>query len=266
MIHRSFRGVAFAAVTLLAVAGPGIAGTGPKSFISITSPTDGTALNQAFVDVTVEFSASTDGKGAGGNVKVIQLLANQQLLATFHNPPQVKSGTHTFSQVDLSAFLGQNVALVARAFQGNVNGDQSSDSGTVNVAVQAQPATLGMSKASCTHDSADANKINFTWTVAWKNQSTQFTGTVTVTAIWTTSDGAGLGSSLDLASTNIVGGGAAQPSDTFAGSGSVTRAQAPQNAGGVRFKITITNAKTVGNVVITPDPASATTDVCFFGS
>jgi hypothetical protein len=45
-----------------------------------------------------------------------------------------------------------------------------------------------------------------------------------------------------------------------------TRAQAPQNTGGARYKITITNAKTVNNVLIPPDPASATTDVCFFGS
>jgi hypothetical protein len=267
MTNRSFRWMALAAMISLVVAGTGSASSQGKSSVAITSPTDGTALNQSSVDVTVAFSASTGGNGAGGNVKVIQLLANQQLLATFNNPPQIKSGTHTFTQVDLSAFIGQTVALVARAFQGNEHGGNSTDSETVNIAVEPQQKpTLGMTKASCMRDSTDANKLNFTWTVAWTNQTTQFTAKVTVTALWTTADGALLGSSLDLPSTNIVGGGAALPTDTFSGSGSVTRAQAPQNAGGAQFKITITNAKTVTNVAITPDPASATTDVCIFGS
>jgi hypothetical protein len=130
---------------------------------------------------------------------------------------------------------------------------------------QAKP-TLGVSAASCMMDSSDPNKINLTWTVSWTNQNDQFSAKVTVTALWTTAQGALLGSSLDLAPSNLVGGGAAKPTNDFPGTGSVTRAQAPQGAGGAQFKITITNAKTVNNVAITPDPASATTDVCTFGS
>jgi hypothetical protein len=266
MTNRTFHRMVLAAMISLAVAGSGIASSQGKSSVAITSPTDGTALNQSSVDVTVAFSASTGGNGAGGNVKVIQLLANQQLLATFNNPPQIKSGTHTFTQVDLSAFVGQAVALVARAFQGNANNNNFTDSPVVNVSVEVAPATLGVSKASCMRDGSDANKVNFSWTVVWANQTTQFNATVNVTAVWTTSDGALLGSSTNLPSSKIVGGGTAQPSDSFSGSGSVTRAQGPQNTGGVIIRITITDAKTVTNVEIKPDPASATTDACIFGS
>jgi hypothetical protein len=125
--------------------------------------------------------------------------------------------------------------------------------------------TLGISSASCTRDSSDPNKVNFTWTVSWMNQTKQFTATVAVEAQWTTSDGTLLGATMDLPSTNIVGGGHAKPTSDITGTGSVTPPATPANVGGVIFKVTLKNALEKKKEVPV-DPASATTDFCRFGS
>ncbi len=104
--------------------------------VSITSPQSGAAISQAKIDVTVAFSTDPSGKG-GGNVSSIEVLVNGAVVATFDNPPQIKSGTHTFAAVDLSSYLksGNNVTLVARAFHGNVKAGQYADSAPVVLVV-----------------------------------------------------------------------------------------------------------------------------------
>lgn len=258
---RSSLRVVLAGLMMLFVAGPGIASSQDKSAVAITSPTDGSALNQAAVDVTVSFSASTGGKGAGGNVKVIQLLVNQQVVATFNNPPQVKSGTHTFPQVDLSAFIGQTVALIARAFQGNTNGDNSTDSTTVNVAVepQQQPPTLGISVVGGMFDNAT---LKYNWTVAWSNQAITFTAKVHVEITFFDASNTQVGNKF-IPNDTVFGGGGAGNLGTGSQS-SPGGASAPVPAGSVtkaQIKVTIPEAKRTDNINIIPDPAERTIEV-----
>jgi hypothetical protein len=102
--------------------------------VAITSPTDGSTISQTTVDVTVSFASSP----GGGNVSTIELLVNRQVVATYENASRIKSGTHTFLAVDLSAFAntGQPVVLAARAYQGNKRANLSRDSAPVRVTVK----------------------------------------------------------------------------------------------------------------------------------
>jgi hypothetical protein len=127
---------------------------------------------------------------------------------------------------------------------------------------QAKP-TLGVSAVSCT--TASNGDISFTWTVSWMNQPNQFNASVMVTALWTTADGTSLSSSMNLGTTNFVGGGAAKPTNDFSSGGSVTRPAMPQGVGGAQIKVTITSAM-IGNMKLDVSPASATTTFCVFGS
>jgi hypothetical protein len=235
---------------LLFVAGSGIAGSQDKSAVTITSPTDGTALSQSSVDVTVSFSASTGGKGAGGNVKDIQLLINQQVVASFNNPPQIKFGTHTFLQVDLSAFVGQTVALVARAFQGNVNANNFTDSLVVNLAVQqAPPASMGISSLQCNFDNT-ANTLKYSWVVAWANQPLPFKGMVHVEVTFFDNNGAVIPKFIPP-DTAFAGGGPG-----VAGTGTATGSGAPAIPAGSIIRaiveVTLKDVKHTGDGTAVP--------------
>ncbi|HVR87014.1 MAG TPA: Ig-like domain-containing protein, partial [Planctomycetota bacterium] len=110
--------------------------------VSITSPTSG-VTNQTKMDVTVTFSTGTTVKG-GGNITTVQLLMNGNVVASYDNPPQTKSGTHTFLSVDFSsaANTGSAATLVARAYHANVKAGQYAYSSAVILIVDTIAPTI----------------------------------------------------------------------------------------------------------------------------
>jgi hypothetical protein len=91
----------------------------PLPQIEILSPQAGYATNQNQLPVAVWFSAYKDKNGKPvGNVHTVKLLLNGQVVGTYQNPPQVKSGGTNF-MVDISALPEGTATLVAQAFQGN---------------------------------------------------------------------------------------------------------------------------------------------------
>jgi hypothetical protein len=91
----------------------------PLPQVEILSPQAGYATNQGQLSVAVWFSAYKDKNGKPvGNVHTVKLLLNGQVVATYQNPPQVKSGGTNFT-VDISVLPEGTATLVAQAFQGN---------------------------------------------------------------------------------------------------------------------------------------------------
>ncbi len=90
-------------------------GIAKKVSISITSPATGSAIPTP-ASVVVAY-ASTGSQKAPSKIDAIELLVNGQVVSTFEVPRHPGTGTHTFSNVDLSSFAGSGVpvSLVARA-------------------------------------------------------------------------------------------------------------------------------------------------------
>ncbi|GEM_PF-3888449 len=89
----------------------------PALTMSITSPANGFATNQASLNVVVAYSAKQ------GNVQDIDLLKNGTLIQTFTNKPRTKTGTHAFA-VSLTTLAEGTYQFQARAFQGNRKANQ----------------------------------------------------------------------------------------------------------------------------------------------
>jgi hypothetical protein len=171
-----------------------------------------------------------------------------KILGTFQTDLNEELGDGAISQVTFDSLNTLNGTAMAL-----VSGQQKPE------------PTFGISSVTCMQDSTNPNKVNFTWTVGWMNQPNQITATVTVTALWTTSDGASLSSSAPLPSSNIVAGGPGLAIDHISGSGSVTPPAKPANVGGVQIEVKIINALSGKNKVpVMPD--TATTMFCKFGS
>lgn len=79
----------------------------PKIQLSIVSPVNGDILNSSTADVTVTFDAAD----------VLQLLIDDVVVLTFD--PPVPSGVHTFTNVDLSGFLGELTEFSVRGIDGD---------------------------------------------------------------------------------------------------------------------------------------------------
>ncbi|MBV8878963.1 MAG: hypothetical protein JO332_03255 [Planctomycetaceae bacterium] len=157
-------GVFLTLLPLSAFAGPSPCRRHALPDVAITSPADGTVLDSLVVDVTVAFSAPH------GNVKRIELLHDDQVLASFDNPPNVKSGTHTFPAVDLSSFEGDAISLTARAFQGNPQAGLFSLSPPILLdSSRTRPKpTVQIVNADCTQDVLFA-RLQTNWTISWSD-------------------------------------------------------------------------------------------------
>lgn len=118
-----------------ALSGPGGPPDHVRPAVRITSPEDGAFVPDGRVDVTVEFRARR------GNVKHIELLVGDAVADELENPPQEKSGEHTFQDVDLSR-LGGAVEIRARAYQGDREADLSRTSEPVLLVLDPSTAAL----------------------------------------------------------------------------------------------------------------------------
>lgn len=101
----------------------------PKAII--TSPQDQFATNAQSIQVVVSFDA--DGRGSG-NVHTVELARNGVVIGTFRNPPNEKTGTHTF-MVDLSSFRNRIVTFQAFAYQGAPEAKLKGSSNIISVIV-----------------------------------------------------------------------------------------------------------------------------------
>lgn len=113
--------------------------------VSITSPQDGFATNQSTLTVTVSFKASANSTGKAqtstGNVSLLILKINNNEVARFDNPPNIKEGNHTFS-VDLSNYPESKAILQAFAYQGNINAGLVGESNIVNITIDRTPPVV----------------------------------------------------------------------------------------------------------------------------
>lgn len=106
--------------------------------VAITSPQDGFVTAAATVDVTVSFTAKDGGQG---NVQTIILRLSGAEVGRFENPPQNKSGTHTFT-VNLSSFGDGVLSFQAEATQGASQGGHVGTSAVVNVTLDRAVPTI----------------------------------------------------------------------------------------------------------------------------
>jgi subtilisin family serine protease len=114
----------------------------PQPTIEIVSPDDGFATNADSLSVVVDFAAWVDPEtGDVGNVQDVDLLRNDALIGTIPHRPPVTTGTETF-EVDLSGIGDEVIVLVARAYQGNRQGELVGYSQEITVVVDRTPPEI----------------------------------------------------------------------------------------------------------------------------
>jgi uncharacterized repeat protein (TIGR01451 family) len=113
--------------------------TSVEPTVAITSPASGTQIEGNGVDVTVSFNATAnDPQEPTGNVTLVQLTLDGNVVGSFTNAPGTKSGSHTFG-LDLSGASAGEHALVARAWQGSPDAGHVGTSGAVTIIVVRAP-------------------------------------------------------------------------------------------------------------------------------
>lgn len=104
--------------------------------VSIIETENNYATNENNIDVNVYFDAGSINKKniGGGNIKIIEITINGQVVSSKENPPNNKSGNVIFS-IDISGFSDEELALQAIAYQGNTKANFSYKSEVFSIIV-----------------------------------------------------------------------------------------------------------------------------------
>ena len=115
--------------------------------VEIVAPDTGFCTNQSSINIAVWFSAYKEQNGKSiGNVQTVELLLNGTIIATYQNPPNVKTGGANFP-VTLSTLPEGTLSFQAYAYQGNKKAGLKGVSKIVTVTIDRTPPTISISPA-----------------------------------------------------------------------------------------------------------------------
>lgn len=142
--------------------------------VEILSPISGTATNQNSIDVAVWFSAYKEQNGKSvGNVHTVKLLLNGQVVGTYQNPPNIKSGGVNLT-VNLAGLPEGPAILQAIAFQGNENAGHQGNSNVVTIIIDRTNPTVSIIPANgeVLTTNTPIVKVQYSDTIAGVNTTT----------------------------------------------------------------------------------------------